>query len=104
VKNLPGVVTHRKVRNQIAKERREEAAKKGAELTDPAHTRLVHCDFRDLQAREPGIEGAAGLVLTDYPYEEAFMPLLPDLTTFAKRVLMPGGGSLLTPGPARWIG
>jgi hypothetical protein len=91
VKSLPGVVTHRKVRQQIATERREEAAEKGAEMTDPANTRLVHCDFRDLLAREPGIEGAAGLVLTDYPYEEAFMPLLPDLAAFAKRVLVPGG-------------
>jgi hypothetical protein len=91
VKTLPGVVTHRKVRSQIAKERREEAATMGAGMTDPAHTCLVHCDFRDLLAREPGIEGAAGLVLTDYPYEEAFMPLLPDLPAFAKRVLMPGG-------------
>jgi ParB-like chromosome segregation protein Spo0J len=91
VKELPGVVTHRKVRSQIARERREEAARKGAEMTDPANTRLVHCDFRDLLAKEPDIEGAAGLVLTDYPYEEEFMPLLPDLAAFAKRVLMPGG-------------
>jgi hypothetical protein len=29
--------------------------------------------------------------LTDYPYEEAFMPLLPELAAFAKRVLVPGG-------------
>jgi hypothetical protein len=91
VKELPGVVTHRKVRNQIAREKREEAARKGAEMTDPANTRLVHCDFRYLLAREPGIEHSAGLVLTDYPYEEAFMPLLSDLAAFAKRVLMPGG-------------
>jgi hypothetical protein len=90
-KNLPGVVTHRKVRNQIARERREDAARKGAEMNDPANTRLVHCDFRDLLAREPGIERTAGLVLTDYPYEEEFMPLLSDLAAFAKRVLMQGG-------------
>jgi ParB-like chromosome segregation protein Spo0J len=91
VKDLPGVVTHRKVRNQIAKERRQEAARKGSEMADPANIRLLHCDFRDLLAREPGIERAAGLVLTDYPYEEPFMPLLPDLAAFAKRLLMPGG-------------
>jgi hypothetical protein len=91
VEELPGVVTHRKVRNLIARERREEAARKGAEMNDAANTRLVHCDFRDLLAREPGIERAAGLVLTDYPYEAGFMPLLPDLAAFAKRVLMPGG-------------
>jgi hypothetical protein len=91
VNELPGVVTHRKVRNQIAKERRQEAARRGAEMTDPANTRLVHCDFRDLLARESAIERSAGLVLTDYPYEDAFLPLLPDLATFAERVLMPGG-------------
>ena len=56
VSELPAVVTPKKVRWQKAKEKREEAAQKGAGMMDPANTRLVHCDFRDLLTREPWIE------------------------------------------------
>jgi hypothetical protein len=91
VQVIPGVVTHRKVRNQIAKERRQEAATRGAEMTDPANTRLVHCDFRDLLTREPWIERAAGLVQCDPPYDEQFLPYWKELAACAKRVLVPGG-------------
>jgi ParB-like chromosome segregation protein Spo0J len=91
VSELPGVVTPKKVRSQKAKERREQAAQKGAGMTDPANTRLVHCDFRDLLIREPGIEKAAGLGLTDPPYEAAWLPHWRELAIVAKRVLVPGG-------------
>jgi hypothetical protein len=91
VKELPAVVLPKKLERQIAKERREEAARAGAGMTDPANTRLVHCDFRDLLAREPLIEKAAGLVLSDPPYEEGFLPYWKELAGCAKRVLVPGG-------------
>jgi hypothetical protein len=91
VKELPAVVTPKGVRSQIAKERREAAARQGATTTDPANTRLVYCDFRELLTREPGIEKAAGLVQTDPPYEPDWLPRWKDLAVFAKQVLVPGG-------------
>jgi hypothetical protein len=91
VRQLPGIVTPKKVRGQTVKERREEAARLGAGMTDPANTRLVHCDFRDLLIREPWIERAAGLVPIDPPYEEWFLPHWKELAACARRVLVPGG-------------
>jgi hypothetical protein len=88
-----------KVRDLIRQERRAAAAEAGAQMGDPPNTRLVDCHFRDLPAREPAIVSAAGLMLTDYPYEMAFMHLLPELATFAKKVLMPGGWFLTYAAP-----
>ncbi len=91
VSELPGVATPKKVRWQKAKEKRAEAAQKGAGMMDPANTHLIHCDFRDLLTREPWIEKAAGLVQIDPPYEAAWSPYWKEIAVFAKRVLVPGG-------------
>jgi ParB-like chromosome segregation protein Spo0J len=91
VKALPGVVTAKRVRSQIAKEKREKAAKKGARLSDPAGFKLLHCDFRNLPNEVPEIERRAALVIADQPYEHAFLPSMKDVAEMAKQMLMPGG-------------
>jgi ParB-like chromosome segregation protein Spo0J len=90
-KELPAVVTPKRVRSQIARERRAEAAQIGATLTDPPDARLIHCDFRELLIREPGIEKSAGLILTDPPYGKDYLWVWKQLAVFAKKVLLPGG-------------
>lgn len=88
---LPAVVTPKRVRSQIARERRAEAAQIGATLTDPPDARLVHCDFGELLAKEPWIEKSAGLIQTDPPYKKDSLWVWKELAVFARRVLMPGG-------------
>jgi site-specific DNA-methyltransferase (adenine-specific) len=52
---------------------------------------LHHCRFQDL-IEMVGLQPAtAKVVLTDFPYNKAFLPELRDLAAFAERMLMPGG-------------
>jgi site-specific DNA-methyltransferase (adenine-specific) len=52
---------------------------------------LHHCRFQDL-IEMVGLQPAtAKVVLTDFPYNKAFLSELPALAAFAERMLMPGG-------------
>jgi hypothetical protein len=53
--------------------------------------RLFHCRFQDLE-RTAGISpGSVNLLLTDIPYGQAFLSQVPELATFAERILAEGG-------------
>jgi hypothetical protein len=91
VKEVPSVVTPKKVRSLRVKERREQAAKKGAQLGDPPGIKLLHCRFQDLLQLEPWVRGKAGALITDPPYEFAWLPHWLELADLARQVLVPGG-------------
>jgi len=53
--------------------------------------RLYRCPLQKLESLAEIRPGTVDLVLTDIPYGRHFLPQLPDLATFAKRVLKDGG-------------
>ncbi len=66
---------------------------KGREVQPPGEgeIRLYHCPFQKLQ-EVAGIEpNSASLILTDIPYDGAFVPQVAELGAFAARVLVENG-------------
>jgi ParB-like chromosome segregation protein Spo0J len=53
--------------------------------------RLFHCPLQNFERSADIQPGTVNLVLTDIPYGREFLPQLPDLATFAQRVLAEGG-------------
>jgi ParB-like chromosome segregation protein Spo0J len=66
---------------------------KGREVQPPGDgdIRLYHCRFQQLEKVAEIEPNSVNLVLTDIPYDEAFLPQIAELGAFASRVLVPGG-------------
>jgi hypothetical protein len=53
--------------------------------------RIFHCPFQTLEQVADLTPASVNLILTDIPYEEAFLPQIDDLGKIAQRVLVEGG-------------
>lgn len=73
----------RKNRKQMERDKRP------VPVITPDNISLHHCQFQDLESYiEPG---SANLVLTDIPYDNAFVPQISELAALASRLLVDGG-------------
>jgi hypothetical protein len=64
----------------------------------PDSIRLYHCRFQDLGYVAGIAPESVNNIITDIPYENAFLPQVADLGNFAARFLMPGGLLLMMSG------
>ena len=53
--------------------------------------KIFNCRFQDLEKVAGLKKNSASLILTDPPYDKNFISQLPELASFARRVLKPGG-------------
>ena len=92
-KDAPGRPTElRLVERRAKKKERLEEIKGRVKMTRPDDViRLFHCMLQNLERSADIRPGTVNLVLTDIPYGREFLPQLPDLAAFAKRVLKDGG-------------
>ncbi len=91
-------VTTAKRRARRQRSRKVRAAKTAKAYPLPDGIRLYHCRFQDLE-KVTGIQpGSVNEIITDIPYENAWLEQVADLGEFAARVLAPGGLLLMMNG------
>ena len=87
---------NRRVRRERSRNIRAAKTAKGYPLPDGI--RLYHCRFQELE-KEAGLKAASvNAILTDIPYEKAWLNQVADLGEFAARILVPGGLLLMMTG------
>ena len=91
----------RMLRQKKANDERERMARLGAEVACPENIDLLHCDFRELDARLRGLghrPGDVSLVWPDPPWDALSLGVYPALADFAREWLKPGGVLGVYPG------
>lgn len=91
----------RMLRQAVADRRREGMARLGAGTACPENVHLLHCDFRELDARLRDLghrPGGVSLVWADPPWDALALGVYPHLAAFAGAWLKPGGVLGVYPG------
>lgn len=86
-KTLDVITAKRRARRNQTQQRIDQEC----ELFDDQDIRLYHCRFQDLDDVAKIKPGSAPLVLPDIPYDDGFLPQVPDLGECASRWLVEGG-------------
>ena len=86
-----GVVSAKRHARQNKLRQTLQAQAKSVRSMQDKDIQLHHCRFQDLIERAGLQPATAKVMLTDFPYNKAFLSALPALAAFAERMLMPGG-------------